>query len=270
MRPSREASSLANAVTMLAVLVWMAACDDTVPEREETKAAPPITLSGSVEFLERVGLSPDSRMEIRLYDVSADNAAPVEIAMASIERPGQAPLPFSLTVDAGLLDNTRDYSLGATIFDRNHRILISDRIHPANADGAEPVTVSVVRVAQDKRALPNAPVTGTNWFAYNLYGTATKPANGDAVPHLLLHSAAAVNGTTGCNRYSGSYSLKSNRIDIGVLSVTEMACISHPEQEQAFLRALAAIDEVRVDGHTMAAFSDGRLIAAFEADQYRE
>ncbi len=74
-----------------------------------------------------------------------------------------------------------------------------------------------------------------------------------------------IGGHGGCNRFSGSYNQTNGNIAIGNLAVTMMACPTGADTEQAFLKALGDMDTIRINGGTLVAYSDGAVVASFEA-----
>ncbi|MBN1579531.1 MAG: META domain-containing protein [Anaerolineae bacterium] len=73
-----------------------------------------------------------------------------------------------------------------------------------------------------------------------------------------------VRGSAGCNSYSGSYTVDGFRLSVGMLAVTEMACMSPAgvmEQEQLYLRFLAdAFAHTLEDGVFRLEMGDGRSL----------
>jgi heat shock protein HslJ len=58
-----------------------------------------------------------------------------------------------------------------------------------------------------------------------------------------------VSGSTGCNRYSGGFTLDGSSLEIGQLAVTQMACPPPADTiERAYLAALAKVAGWRADG----------------------
>jgi putative lipoprotein len=118
------------------------------------------TISGTVKIRERIGLTPDSRLEIKLLDVSVADAPAVEIVAEAIENPGQSPIEFAIQYDATLIDTTHRYSIAAKIFDRGRLILLSDTNVPVlTHNAAENPRIVVVRVSQSSAAQPDADAT---------------------------------------------------------------------------------------------------------------
>jgi heat shock protein HslJ len=70
----------------------------------------------------------------------------------------------------------------------------------------------------------------------------------DVAPTITLTDGRAY-GTTGCNRYSGGYALDGERIELGAIASTRMACAPPLDAlELAFLEALAKIVRWQVEG----------------------
>jgi len=114
------------------------------------------TISGTVKFREHIGLTPESRLELTLQDVSVAAAPALQIATETVENPGQSPIEFTIQYDAELIDATHRYSIDAKVFDRGHLILLSDTIVPVLTDGAaENPRIIVVRVSQSSTTEPD-------------------------------------------------------------------------------------------------------------------
>ncbi len=73
-------------------------------------------------------------------------------------------------------------------------------------------------------------------------------------PSLIIQADGRVNGSSGCNRYSGTATLADDEMGFGALASTRMACAGAVmEQERAFLSALESVTGWRED-------ADGRLV----------
>jgi heat shock protein HslJ len=67
-----------------------------------------------------------------------------------------------------------------------------------------------------------------------------------------------VNGDTGCNSFSGSFTLDGSTIDFGPLKTTRMVCADDVNAvETAYLTALDAVDSVTIDGTTLTLSTSG-------------
>jgi heat shock protein HslJ len=93
-------------------------------------------------------------------------------------------------------------------------------------------------------------LAGTEWVLVALEGN--PPLEG-AAPSAAF-SADQIEGSTGCNHYSGTVAVSGSDIAIGDVAHTEMACLD-PEgamdQEQAFLAALTSAASYRMNGEQL-------------------
>ena len=94
-----------------------------------------------------------------------------------------------------------------------------------------------------------ADLTGTSWTLVSIGAT---PAIEGAGASLAFDSAGNVNGSTGCNSFSGSYALDGSALTFGPLATTRMACEDAVmAQEAAVLEALSGVSGWEVDAYEM-------------------
>ena len=102
-------------------------------------------------------------------------------------------------------------------------------------------------------ALPGAPgaapLVGSEWRLKDLGGRGVL----DRVQATLAFpEAGRVAGNSSCNRFFGSYTLMQDRIALGQLAGTRMACApAVDEQETRYLDALQKAQRLEVQGTTM-------------------
>ncbi len=102
-------------------------------------------------------------------------------------------------------------------------------------------------------ALPGAPsavpLVGSEWRLEDLGGRGVL----DRVQATLAFpEAGRVAGNSSCNRFFGSYTLMQDRIALGQLAGTRMACApAVDEQEMRYLDALQKAQRLEVRGTTM-------------------
>lgn len=78
--------------------------------------------------------------------------------------------------------------------------------------------------------------------------------------------APRVSGSTGCNRFAGSYARGESRLSFGPLASTKMACPDGLAQEQAFVQALQAVSGWRtLDGILELLDDQGAVRLRFES-----
>ena len=95
-------------------------------------------------------------------------------------------------------------------------------------------------------------LNGTAWILTSFGGE--KPLANTEI--RIEFSEDQVKGSSGCNTYFGSYTVKGDTIEFGPLAMTEMACMEPEgamEQEQVYLQFLA-------EGETFVVGEDGLSI----------
>ena len=254
------------AMISLGLMMILGGCGEEEPAPEVAVVSMK-TISGTVTYRERIGLTSESRLQVQLLDVSKADALATEISSTVIDNPGQVPIPFSLDFDPADIDDRMTYSISAKIFDRDQLIFTSDSINPVLTRGAgNTVVVNVVRAANDKRSQDNAPVENTRWTLRSVYGKQVLATDGPA-PYLQLHGASkSAIGFAGCNRFTGDFSLSGDALKLDSVASTMMACTEGEEIERSFLQALGELDSVRVEGRTLQALAAGQLIATFDTE----
>ena len=136
--------------------------------------------------------------------------------------------------------------------------------------GLVAVSAPDARVVDAERAAVSATVqsgslTGSLWVLTSLRGK--PPIRGTQLTSEFT-TDKAVSGSSGCNRYSGSYSASGNTIRISSpLASTRKACARPIAlQEAAFLKALASVRRYDVnDGRLTLKSAAGKLILQYKA-----
>lgn len=100
------------------------------------------------------------------------------------------------------------------------------------------------------------PLEGTSWVLISYNKSNALP--GTSI--TLSFQDGQVRGSAGCNSYGGSYQVAEDKIEVGALAITEMACLE-PEgvmdQETTFVQFMQAGERFQLQ--------DGRLLI-FRAD----
>jgi heat shock protein HslJ len=117
------------------------------------------------------------------------------------------------------------------------------------------------------RAAGNRPLRGTYWKLVRLGDAPVEVTAGQAEPQLVFASdALQVSGSGGCNRITGGFTLEGNRVHLGPLAGTMMACANGMEQEQRFLNSLNHVERYRISGQQLELLDgSGAVLARFEA-----
>lgn len=104
---------------------------------------------------------------------------------------------------------------------------------------------------------------GTKWIlsSYGPVGD-EQPPLAEAPITLAFANQGELFGTSGCNNYFANFTLEGGRIQVGILSQTDMACVAGDveTQESRYLQALAAAQTISLEGETLVlAYADGVL-----------
>jgi heat shock protein HslJ len=95
-------------------------------------------------------------------------------------------------------------------------------------------------------------LVGPYWQAVEIDGSPVPADQSKREPHLVLNAAGRVSGSTGCNRFTGSYQQDGNSFHFTPLAVTKMACPPPLDAlERSFLQAMAATAALRQSGNTL-------------------
>lgn len=154
------------------------------------------------------------------------------------------PWPLALTVGRGWQDTsaalaTEEWSAKEVVMSRT----IATRVLLA---AALVFTVPVATTAQDEVATPE----GTEWHlvAYDAGGPELTPVPWDLAATLTLDDGQAV-GSTGCNRYFGSYEIDGERLTFSRGFHTDRGCFDEKQGEvqAAYLAALPPVARWVID-----------------------
>jgi len=101
---------------------------------------------GTVTYLQRMALTPNAVIEVKLVDVSNADSEPITIAEQVIKPAGRrVPFDFELRYDPHRIDPRHSYSIQARILDNNNTLFISTKPYPV-ITGGHPNEVHLVLV----------------------------------------------------------------------------------------------------------------------------
>ena len=108
------------------------------------------TLSGTVVYRERMALPVNATIDVRLLDVSLQDAPSKVLAQQTIEAAGKSvPIPYGLDYDPSQVRDGMSYAVRAEIRSADGKLLwTTDTVHPVLTRGAPnaDVEIRVVRV----------------------------------------------------------------------------------------------------------------------------
>jgi heat shock protein HslJ len=116
--------------------------------------------------------------------------------------------------------------------------------------------------------MSNATLENTYWKLLELGDQLARVTGNIPEPHLLLHPAdKSASGSTGCNGFSGPYTLSGDSLSFGNVIATLRACTDPAmnQQERGFLKALGEIRAWKVTGDTLLLSGQAGPLARFAA-----
>ena len=127
------------ALTALAGVGLLTSCATrpTDPQPAAPTAAPTssaavpagLRVSGTLSYLQRVALPPDSEVIVQLRDVSRKDGAAGVMAEQRFTARGQVPLAFELLVEPGKINSLKRYAVSARIERAGKLLFINDKLH---------------------------------------------------------------------------------------------------------------------------------------------
>jgi putative lipoprotein len=237
----------------------------------------PRAVQGTAAYRERIAMPPNAAFEAILEHVSRGGARAEVIAQVRNEHPGNPPIPFTIAYDQARIDPRRSYSVRGRILVDGRLWFTTEQQYPVLTRGHGSVaSLQLRRVSGSSPAVPLprmpsvAPLENTYWKLTQLGGSGGSlimPVAQQREAHFILHPAnRSVTGSGGCNRLSGSYELKGDRISFRKVASTMMACVDGMDMEPRFLRALGRVNQWKIAGPQLE-LSDagGTMLARFEA-----
>ncbi len=142
------------------------------------------------------------------------------------------------------------------------------RPSPRPADDPASATPSVSEVPPASKISPPDPgtiLTNTDWVLISLSGRTSPTGSGGRPVTLRIETGAeaVAAGFAGCNRYSGSYSIRGDSITFGPPVSTKMACAEGMDVEQSYLTTLPQIVTYSVADSTLTMFGRSGPLATF-------
>jgi heat shock protein HslJ len=95
-------------------------------------------------------------------------------------------------------------------------------------------------------------LVGPTWQVVEINGSPVSCDQSKRGPNLVFSGEGRVSGSTGCNRFTGTYTQDGNSLKFAAMAMTKMACPPPLDAlERSFLQATAATASVRKSGETL-------------------
>ena len=113
-----------------------------------------------------------------------------------------------------------------------------------------------------------APLEATYWKAVAIAGAAVPSLPASREVHLVFQPGGRFSGSDGCNRITGSYTLKGTGVTFGQIAGTQMACPDTADVAARLHSALKGTSHWRIVGSRLELFgATGKPLAVFERGQ---
>ena len=264
---NRSLIAIASLLTLVGCGPASEGTSDNPVQASAPEPLPMSRITGSVSYRERMALTPTATLNLQLQDVSLADAAAEIIAERTISNPGQVPISFALEYDPSRIDQRHSYSMRAVIRDDEKMLFTTDTHYPVLTRGSGDLAVMIlVRVAPRAQAEPEFTLTDTTWQLVAIKNKAVKTViNGKNAYLRLTAENEAVQGFSGCNQFNGSWSIEDERIVLGALAMTMMACADEMNTEQVFMQALEEQNRHEIVGNELRMYKDNQLVLQFDA-----
>ena len=231
-------------------------------------------VTGTVSYREKIALPEDATIEVRLEDVSLQDAPAKTIGKMELHAAGkQVPFPFRIPYQPGQITPTHSYAVRATIFEKGSMIFVSTMSYPVITRGA-PVSVAIVvspvqaSPAADAPRQSNVPLEGTKWRLIDIGATPAAGGEGTQEAVMILTVVGKrMAGSSGCNRMFGTYHTRESSLHFDDVGSTLMACPGPlMKQEQELFKALKATTGYRIEGESLQLLKGTTVLARFRAE----
>lgn len=206
-------------------------------------------VSGQALYRERIMLPPESRLEVKVQDVSKADAPAETLAMLARGDLGAPPYAFSFQIPSDQVEAGHRYSVRAAIYHQDQLLFTTDQNHAVLAGEDDSKLMLVMKRVSQEQA--RASLQNTYWKLVSLNGNAVEVAEGEREPHLILKQGDRVQGYSGCNQFMGQFSQQDGRLQFGPIAGTMRACMPSIDYERPFLQLMQGEVSWSVEGEQL-------------------
>ena len=184
-------------------------------------------------YRERIALSPQAVVEVKLLDISQADAPAITIGEQIIENPGQVPVAFEIQYDPEAIDERLTYAVGVRIMEGDKLWFINETQYGVITRG-NPLDVDIVLV---KVGEPSAPSENpeTEIVVFEVGPCLTTLAA--QLPIEFEYTGTIPTGFDGINRATCTFTKAVEKITVtlsGPATHTEVFTLSEPAAEVSF------------------------------------
>ena len=248
-----------------ALAMSLSACATIQPAAESSEVVMVERITGTLSYRERIALPPGAQMEIVVSDITLGRNKEL-ILSRTMNTIGQASAPIPFSIDVSKL-NLRDgplYGLRAFIREPDGTILFRTS-EPFLLDlRSETVDIGDIRVSMTSLGDPGVGIPDLQdgeWRVTQIGGDVVAQIS---APTMTFTADGRLYGSTSCNRFSSSYGLDGNSLEVGNVAATKRACEAGlMQQERRFVDALSLIENASLEagGFLVLSGNGQRLVA---------
>jgi heat shock protein HslJ len=106
-------------------------------------------------------------------------------------------------------------------------------------------------------SLPLDTLTSGSWELSELFGSAVQAADYmKGLPNMAFSEDGKFTGSTGCNQFTGDYSLEGAALKVNPGAMSKMACPG--DGEALFLNAISKVAGAKIDGDKLTLLDEGK------------
>ncbi|MDA7745715.1 META domain-containing protein [Psychromonas sp.] len=249
-----------KSVFLCAAVFSLTACHSTTPPTSEK-------VSGTVTYNERILLTQNVVLTVKLEDTAKQDVAAEVISKQSIDVNTPPPWSFDLAYDPKAITAKGDYTLRATVSVNGELRFINISRVPA-FDNKEPINIVVSPVSK-KQITKQAMLEAHSWTIIELNAEAVnvdKTLNKKVGIHFNAEKKQS-SGFAGCNQFSGGYEVTETTLAFAQMISTQMAC-ENSNFESEFLQVLSQVHTYTIDDNRLMLLDvQNKGVAQFEIDR---
>lgn len=226
-------------------------------DREGAQQGKAAMVKGTVAYRERMALADDAVVEVWLTDVTPGIITTMQVlGQTTIHTEGrQVPIPFELPYDAEQIVPDHTYGVRAAIQAGGQTLFASDAPTSVITQGnPTEVELWLGRPTPDPTS-GAAALTNTAWRLTDLGGI---PAREEREATLEFPEPGKIAGHGSCNRFAGPVEITGDKLQIGRIAATRMACDEAiTVQEAKYLQALQDSERFAIEGAELLVYCKG-------------
>lgn len=237
---------------LLPIIVLAASCaliNNQEIKHAKASASTHFKIEGSFLYREKISFPKNSVAIITLNDISRADSEAIIIAKQEIDLDGKSvPVRFELTTDKDNILHNMRYAVRTEIRNQNRSLLwTTDTTHWIDTQNTHqvlpPITLKQIAPLNSHGNISN--LIGTKWY---ITAINNKQVIDSSKVHLQFAVDGKVFGFTGCNNFSGKFTVDHEHLNFSRLILTRRACIPKlSDQEKDYIQVLETTSYYRAN-----------------------